>query len=228
MKEITGFVMLEPAFAATAENAAAGLQHWCTTLGVPSILVSDTATQFKNHILLIAKLTTLLDVDYRFAVAKSPWTNGTVENVMEEILRVLKVLLVAYRCAVTDWEQCVSMVQWVFNSSYRARLGCPPYQAWFGREPTTLLVSLIRDQHTVVDAVPLTNDAVRAMVGDLAVVMKAMHKQVKHRVQAVRAANRRRESKKVLPNPAVGDYVLMVRVRPPGKTSKMVSTWTGP
>ena len=43
MKEdITGFVVLEPASAANAENAAAGLQRWCTTLGVPSVLMSDT------------------------------------------------------------------------------------------------------------------------------------------------------------------------------------------
>lgn len=34
MKEdITGFVLLEPASAANASNAAAGLQRWCTTLG---------------------------------------------------------------------------------------------------------------------------------------------------------------------------------------------------
>ena len=41
LKDITGLVTLEPASAANAENAAAGLQRWCTTLGVPSVLVSD-------------------------------------------------------------------------------------------------------------------------------------------------------------------------------------------
>ena len=51
MKEdITGFVMLEPVSAANADNAAVGSQRWCTTLGVPSVLVSDTATHFKNHL----------------------------------------------------------------------------------------------------------------------------------------------------------------------------------
>ncbi|CAM9831853.1 unnamed protein product [Laminaria digitata] len=88
-QDITGFVMLEHASASNAENAAAGLQRWCTTPGIPSVLVSDTATHFKNH--LLAKLTTLLGVENRFAVAKSPWSNGAVENVMKEVLRVLKV-----------------------------------------------------------------------------------------------------------------------------------------
>lgn len=225
-EDITGFVMLEPASAANAENAAAGLQRWCTTLGVPSVLVSDTATHFKNH--LLAKLTTLLGVDHRFAVANSPWSNGTVENVMKEVLRVLKALLVEYRSAVTDWEHFVPMVQWALNSSYRARLGGSPYKAWFGREPTTLLASLVRDQHEVVGVVPLTDASVRAMVENLAIAVDAMHKRVTHRVQSVRAAGRQRESKGWLPNFAVGDYVLMARVRPPGKTSKLMSTWTGP
>ena len=131
-------------------------------------------------------------MDLRFAAANSPWTNGTAENVMKAILRVLKALLIEYRCAVTDWEHVVPMVQWALSSSYRARLGCSPYKAWFGLEPITLLAPMIRDQHTVVDSVPLINHAVRAMVGDLAVAVDVMHTQVAHRVQVVRAASRRR------------------------------------
>ena len=77
------------------------------------------------------------------------------------------------------------------------------------------------------DLVPLTNDAVRATVGDPAVAVDAIHKQVTHRVQTVRAASRLTESEGVLPNVAVVDYVMMPRVRPPGKTSKMMTTWTG-
>ena len=147
---------------------------------------------------------------------------------MKEIMRVLKALLVEYCWALTDWEHFAPMVQWALNSSYRAHLGCSPCRAWFSREPKTLLACLIRDQDTVVDAVPLTNDAVRVMVGVLAVAVDAMHEQVAHLVQAMWASSRRRESKGVLPNFAVGDYVLMVRVRPPGKTSKMMSTSMGP
>lgn len=97
--DIAGFVMLEPASAANAANAAAALQGWCNPLGVPSVLVSETATHFKRH--LLAKITTVLDVDRRFSAANSSWTNGTVENVMKETLRMLKALLVEYRIAVT-------------------------------------------------------------------------------------------------------------------------------
>ena len=161
-EDITGFAMLEPASAANADNATVGLRRWLTTLGVPSVLVSDTATHYDNH--LLAKLTTRLGMDHHFAVTSSPWINDTVQNVTKEVLNVSKALLIEYRSAVTDWEHFVSMVQWTLNSSYRARLGGSPYEAWFGREPTTLLASLVRDQQDVVDFVLLTNDNVRSMV----------------------------------------------------------------
>ena len=167
-------------------------------------------------------------MDHRFAVANSPWTNGAVENVMKEVLRVLKALLIEYRSSVTDWEHFVPMVEWALNCSYRARLGGSPYKAWFGREPTTLLASLVRDQQDVVDTIPLTDDNVRAMLENLAIAVDTMHKRVTHRAQAVRAAGRRRASKGTLPNFAVGDFVLMARARPPGKNSKMMFTWKGP
>ena len=179
-EDITGFDILEPASAAKAENAAAGLQRWCTTLRISFVLVCDPATYFKNH--LLAKLTSLLGMDHRFAVANSLWIKGTVKKVMMEFLRVLKALLVEYRSAVTDWDHFVPMVHWALNSSYRACLGCSPYKAWSGREPATLLASLVRDQTTIVHVVPFTNGVVRAMVGDLAVPMDAMHKQVTYRV----------------------------------------------
>ena len=89
-------------------------------------------------------------------------------------------------------------------------------------------MSLVRDQHAVEDAIPRTKDGVRAMIGGLAVAMEAMHKKMAHRVQVIRAASRRRESKGAQPEFAVGDYIVMARVRPPGKTSKMMPTWTGP
>ena len=69
---------------ANATHAAAeSLQRWCTTLGAPSVLVSDTASHFKNQ---LRKLAHGSGVNHKFAVANSPWTNGTVESMMKEVL----------------------------------------------------------------------------------------------------------------------------------------------
>ena len=40
--------------------------------------VSDTATHFKNRV--IAQLSDALKVDHRFAVAYTPWSNGTCDR----------------------------------------------------------------------------------------------------------------------------------------------------
>ncbi|CAN0593496.1 unnamed protein product, partial [Laminaria digitata] len=144
MKEdITGFVMLETSAVANATHAAESNQRWCTTLGVPSVLVSDTASHFKNQ--LLRKLADGLGVNPQFSVANSPWTNGTVESMMKEVQRILKALLVEYRCAINEWEKNLPMVQWALNSSHRQRLGCSPYKGFFGREPTSMLAYLLRD-----------------------------------------------------------------------------------
>ena len=70
MKEdITGSVILETSAVANATHAAQSLQRWCSTLGVPSVLVSDTASHFKNQ--LLRKLADGLGVNHQFTVANS-------------------------------------------------------------------------------------------------------------------------------------------------------------
>ena len=101
-KDITGFVMLETSAVANATHAAEPLQRWCTTLGVPSVLVSGTASHFQSQ--LLRKLAYGLGVNHQFTGANSPWTNGTVESMMTEVQRVLKALLVDYHVPSTIGE----------------------------------------------------------------------------------------------------------------------------
>lgn len=50
-EEIAASVMLGAVVAVNATNAAEAIQRWCTTLGVPPLLASDTATHVKNTLL---------------------------------------------------------------------------------------------------------------------------------------------------------------------------------
>ena len=54
--------------------------------------MSDTASHFKNRVMKTLK--DALRVEHRFAVANSPWSNGTCERIMREVVRALKTLLV--------------------------------------------------------------------------------------------------------------------------------------
>lgn len=52
MKEdFTGFIIVETSTVVNATHAAECLQHWCTTLGVPSVLASDTTSYFQIQVL---------------------------------------------------------------------------------------------------------------------------------------------------------------------------------
>ena len=85
---LSNFVSLEPAEACTAEVTAKNLLNWCKTMGVLRMWVSDTATHFKNRV--IAQLSDALKVDHRSAVAYTPWSNGTCERMVREVVRALK------------------------------------------------------------------------------------------------------------------------------------------
>ena len=98
--------------------------------------VSDTATHLKNAIL--TRLREASRVDHQFAVAYSPWFNGTCERMVKEV-RSLRSILLAQHRAVSEWVDVLPGVQWAFNTAFRPRYGSTPYHVTFGRAPRTSL-----------------------------------------------------------------------------------------
>ena len=64
------------------------------------------------------------------------------------------------------------------NSFHRQRLGCSPFKALFGREPTSMLAYLMRDHAEVVDVVQIPDKDIKLTTADLATATNAMHKHV--------------------------------------------------
>jgi len=226
LDDMSNWVWLEPAGACNARTTAQHLMAWCKTLGAPEVLVSDTASHFKNH--LMAELEKSMGIARKFAVANSPWSNGTCERMMREVVRTLKAMLQEERRSARDWVDLVPAVQWALNTAYRERYGSTPYHVMFGRAPKTFLSTLASSasgdwQVNVLDA-PALRRHVRGVVD----AQVALHKEVLTKVQANRERQRATASKGTLPNFAVGDYVLVARVRRSGSTPKLLMTWTGP
>ena len=86
--DLSNFLCLEPTGSCTAGSTAKHLLKWRKTLGVPEVWVSDTASHFKNSVM--KTLEGALRVEHRFAVANSPWSNGTCERMIREVVRALK------------------------------------------------------------------------------------------------------------------------------------------
>ena len=70
---------------------------------------------------MMAELEKALGVERKFAVANSPWSNGTCERMMREVVRTLKALIQEERRSTRDWVDLVPAVQWALNTAYRQR-----------------------------------------------------------------------------------------------------------
>ena len=98
-------------------------------MGVQRVWVSDSATHFKNRV--IAQLSDELKVDHRFDVAYTPWSNGTRERMVREVVRALKSILSEQRKQVAEWVDVLPAAQWALNTSFRERYRNTPFCVTF-------------------------------------------------------------------------------------------------
>ena len=71
-------------------------------------------------------------------------------------------------------------------------------------------------------------EALRRKVANVVEAQQGLHKVVDEQVKRNHDRQRQAASRGKLPNFAMGDYVMVKRVRRPDSTPKFVSTWTGP
>ena len=72
------------------------------------------------------------------------------------------------------------------------------------------------------------SEALRRKVANVVEAQEGLHKVVEELVKKNSERKRQAASRGKLPNFAVRDYVMVARVRLPGSTPWLVSTWTGP
>ena len=68
-----------------------------------------------------------LKVDHRFAVAYTPWSNGTCERMVRQVVRALKSILSEQRKQVAEWVDVLPAAQWALKTSFRERYRNTPY-----------------------------------------------------------------------------------------------------
>ena len=157
-------------------------------------------------------------MEHRLVVANSPWSDGTCEWMMGEVVCAGKAIM---------QEDVVPVLQWALNTAYRERYASTPYHVMLGRAPLTSFSTLASStgKDGKVDA--LDGEALRRKVANVVEAHQGMHKVVDDRVKKNRERQRQAASRGQLLNFAVGDYVMVARVRRLGSTPMLVSTWTG-
>jgi len=106
--------------------------------GLPKTIVSDRDTVFLSH--FWTTLFKLYKVDLHFSTAYHPQSDGQTERINQCVEMYL-------RCAVQDspstWKSWLSLAELWYNSSLHSALGCSPFKALYGYEPSLGVVTSV-------------------------------------------------------------------------------------
>ena len=224
MEDVSRFVWLEKAASCSSEVAARAVLNWCALFVVPKAFVSDDGTHFTGETMKM--VSARLGVAHHFGVANSSWTSGTIERMNHEVVRTFRAILSKRRRPVSEWPLVVGAVQWALNSAIRERLGTTPFQIMTGRPwPTAMsvLAGAAAGEWTV-ETLDVSPGEMEERVTGWVFEQEAMWSRVVERVRAQRQRVREIGNRGQLPAFAVGDYVLVARMRKLGSAPKLVPT----
>lgn len=145
------YAWLYPSCDMTEETAAHSLLDWCTWFGAPTSFMSDDPTHFKNETLHF--LSNGLRTKHHFTVPYCPWSNGVVERLGKELLRVARSLLSELQARPNEWPQIVPVITSALNNGpFQKRNNVASITAFTGAQLSTPMKTFIRS----VDSVPTT------------------------------------------------------------------------
>jgi transposase InsO family protein len=210
----------------SAENAAIALIDWCAAFGVPQGLMSDGPTHFRNETLrLLAKG---LKTPHHFTLPYSPWSNGAIERLGKEMLRVFRSVISELRMGFNEWPDILPLVQSVLNNSPSPqRQNIAPLTAFTGNLPTPPISTFVRSS----TATPVTlSDAQKERLQNINALkdrITELRPLVQESLRVQREKGRAAASRGALANFLEGDFVLVAR-DDFSAGEKLALRWRGP
>ncbi|OWY95256.1 hypothetical protein PHMEG_00034786 [Phytophthora megakarya] len=188
---------------------------------IPCDWISDQGSNFKNEV--INEPCARLKCQQIFSPTYSPWINGSVEIVNQDILQVLCVLTLDYKINYRDYLRLIPIVQASLNhTAAKRRASCS--LVW---TPSPLQAVFLLPQVTPSVQSARTSAEIESSCAGLRASVQAMHKAVKDARLKQTLLNKKRERDDNMVNFKVGDYVLRSRVDEKRQT-KLLVTWVGP
>jgi transposase InsO family protein len=216
--DFSKFVWLHPAKAKTAAVAASTLLSYSSVVGLPSLLLSDGGSHFTASI--ISELTRLTSMDHHVTTAYNPRSNGTVERLNREVLKVFRALLSEFRMSTADWALLVPVVQYSLNwTSTPLLAGHTPAEVCFGSSGGRPLDVFLRPTTKSFSMERVSSTQLEAHVSTLRVALSELHREV--------LSTRTSRIQPSLPRKSfeLGEFVLWAR---PQRTKKLRHLWIGP
>lgn len=97
------------------------LSKWMACFGCREWLINDQSSNFIGP--LMTNIIKEAQIRHQFTAPYCPWSNGTVEPLCNEVLRIAKALLSEWELPAGHWPAIVEVVQKVINQSPLNRLG---------------------------------------------------------------------------------------------------------
>lgn len=224
--DFSGYAWFFPFDAANAENSANAILEWSAAFTVPAGLMSDGGSHFKNE--TVRLVTRGLRVPHHFTLPYTPWSNGGVERMGKEVLRLFRAILSELQMRQNEWPDLVQVVQSALNSSPSPqRKNIAPVTIFTGLDPKTPVNSFKRAETGVVMNM---TDAQQERSMNLTAVQERLaniHPLVQNTLHANRKRAREAASNGKLANFTEGDYVLVARDEF-GAGEKLCLHWRGP
>lgn len=224
--DFSSYSWLVPFASANANNTADALIEWSTTFTAPVMLMSDCGTHFKNA--TVRKLARGLKTPHHFTLPYSPWSNGAVERLGREVLRMFRSIMSELELPVNEWTDIVPVVQSALNNAPSPqRGGLCPITIFTGLEPSPPVSTFKR---SATDTIISVDEAVNERLQNMSTVqdlLSELHPIVANTLEKNRQRARTAASKGTLPNFVEGDYVLVAREEF-SKGEKIALRWRGP
>ena len=226
--DLSHWVDLVPVKRARAVDVVNAMIKWCSWMKVPRVVVTDQGAQFRNK--LMKELSKAMRFRHKFTFPYSPWSNGTVERVNREIIKLLRSFCSEFQVRCERWCEILPLVQYALNTTlYDSLGGLSPAEVVTGRKASTPLEFVLCDDTLGSTAGIRRLDAVRVkeQVEELRKRLEEIHKVVDDKRLEKHLKNIEGVGVDNLPRFDIGDYVLVAR-RVRGTAPKLQVVWKGP
>ena len=108
MDDYSHVVKLVGAASPDAATVAKALTSWFSPNRVVGQWVSDQGSHFKNK--TVEELQRILKTNHHFVTAYTPWANGTVERVNQDLIAVFKDTIKERGTSIEEWPDLLTLV----------------------------------------------------------------------------------------------------------------------
>ncbi len=208
--DFSSYLWLFPFENANSENSASAILEWATTFTIPKGFMSDGGAHFQNEtVRLVSKG---LRSPHHFTLPYTPWSNGAIERVGKEVLRIFRATLSELRMNRGEWPDLVPLLQSALNNAPSPqRRNFTPVEIFLGQEPTDPVQTFRLASTGAVVTLQDANLEIRKNLTLLKELVEKIHPVVSTSLQANRRRARESASRGEMPRFTEGDFVLLAR-----------------